>query len=97
MIWVPGMSEPHFVIESITFFSASSPSTFLGSPLNSKVGGAKTTFDVFSFSVKNSATESPEESPGAAVAGRWTDKAILFIWTKVKSGFCSSEINAEFL
>ena len=87
MIWIPGMSRPHFSIASITFFSASSPNFLLGSPLSSKEGGARTTFDFedFSCSVKNSTTESPEEPSGVATDGLWMDKAIL-----LRIGFSST-------
>ena len=93
MILIPGMSRPHFFIESITFFSASSPNTLFGSLLSSKVGGARTTFEVFNFSVKNSTTESPEEASGVATAGLWTDRDIF--QPKVKSGVSFSFWNVK--
>ena len=87
MTWIPGMSRPHFSIDSITFFSACSPNNLFRSSLCSKVVGARTTLEVFSFSVKNSTTESPEEPPGLATAGLWTDRAILLDLTKRPIGF----------
>ena len=70
MVWIPGMSRPHFFIASMTFFSASSPSILVGSPLGSKEGGTRTTSEA--LSVKKSITESPDESFGLATAGLMT-------------------------
>ena len=47
-----------------------------GSLLRSKEGGTRTTFEVFSFLVKNSRTENPEEPLGLAKTGLWTDRLI---------------------
>ena len=61
-------------------------------PLSSKDGGTRTAFEVFSFSVKNSFTENPEEPLGLATAGLWTDRAIFLDLRKRQLAFSLSEI-----
>ena len=90
------MSRPHLSKDSITFFSASSPNFLFGSPLDSKVGGTRTAFEVFSFSVKYSFTENPEESLGSVTAGLWTDNAMLLIKRQLGFFFLRYERKGNF-
>ena len=92
-IWIPGMSPPVDWTMSNTFFSASSPSFFVGSPLNPWFLGTKATGDKASCSSKNVLTEIPGGASGEETAGLWTKSGIVLQQTSNAYMTRSSQTN----
>ena len=77
-IWIPGMSRPADWTKSSTFFSASSPSLFVGSPLNTWFLGTKAT-----------GKECPHWNPWWGLWGRnsWPSASVHMRKTSAKDNF----------